>query len=281
MKPIDPLTFLLLVMLLMSNGSYAQDDFAVLEGPYLGQKPPGLTPLAFAPRGRSPEHRDHSGFFTSDMKEFYFTRRNNKDKQWSLVVFKSKNNQWHESIVGPRVGRPILSPDGNIMHLGKQYMERTKTGWSEVKKLGSFFKDFRIMRLMSSANGTYYFDDAIESVPIRYSRLIDGKHEKPIAVNIDFGDWNAHPFIAPDESYLIWDEQREASSNLYISFRQKDDSWGAAIKFGNKINTDANEGGAIVTPDGKYLFFNRFISNENAGMYWVDAQVIDDLKLKQ
>jgi hypothetical protein len=284
MKPIGVFFVLLLCTLTMSIKSYGDDKSSVLEGPYVGQKPPGLTPKVFAPSDRSIEHRDHSGFFTPDMKEFYFTRRNNKDRKWSLVVFKSKGNQWRESLVGPRVGRPIFTPDGKTMHLGKHYKQRTEAGWSEMKSLGPIFEDFRIMRLMSSATGTYYFDDATESGPIRYSRLIDGKHEKPKAVNIDFGDWNAHPFIAPDESYLIWDEQGEngnGGADLFISFRQQDGSWGAAINLGDTINTSANEGGATVTPDGKYLFFNRFISNENAGMYWVDAQIIETLRSKE
>jgi len=284
MKPITILILVLLSILTISSNSYAHDKSSVLEGPYVGQKLPGLTPKAFAPRVRSTEHRDHSGFFSPDMKEFYFTRRNNTTKKWSLMVFKSEGKQWRESVMGPRVGRPIFTPDGNTMHLGKRYMEQTETGWSEIKSLGTPFKDFRIMRLMSSANGTYYFDDATESGPIRYSRLIDGKREKPKAVEIDFGDWNAHPFIAPDESYLIWDEQGEngyGGADLFIAFRQKDGLWGAAINLGDTINTSANESGATVTPDGKYLFFNRFISNENAGMQWVDAQIIEALRAKQ
>jgi hypothetical protein len=274
---------LLLSVLAMSSKSYGHDKPPVLEGPYLGQKPPGSIPKVFAPTVLSTEHRDGSGFFTPDMKEFYFTRKSSKDGKWSLVVFKSENNRWRESVVGPRVGRPILKPDGKTMHLGKHYMERTKTGWSEVKSLGPLFKDFRIMRLMSSSNGTYYFDDAIESGPIRYSRLIDGRHEKPRAVNIDFGAWNAHPFIAQDESYLIWDEQGDngyGGADLFISFRQKDGSWGAGINLGDAINTSASENGAYVTPDGKYFFFNRYVSEENAGMYWVDAQIIESLRPK-
>lgn len=275
---------LVLSILLMSSKSYGYDKPTILEGPYVGQKPPGSIPKPFAPSGLSPDRRDHSGFFSPDLTEFYFTRRSNITKKWSLIAFKSENNQWRESVVGPRVGRPIFTPEGNIMHLGKRYMERTENGWSEIKSLGPLFEDFRIMRLMSSANGTYYFDDATKSGPIRYSRLINGKHEKPKSVNIDFGDWNAHPFIAPDESYLIWDEQGEnghGGSDLFIAFKQNDGSWGDAINLGDTINTGANEGGATVTPDGKYLFFNRFISNENAGMFWVDAQVLETLRTKQ
>ena len=92
-----------------------------------------------------------------------------------------------------------------------------------------------------------------------------------------------HRYSRPDESYLIWDEQGEnghGGADLFISFKQEDNSWGAAINLGDTINTSANEGGATVTPDGKYLFFNRFISNENAGMFWVDAQVIEMLRPK-
>lgn len=245
---------LLLSVLAMSSKNYGHDKPPVLEGPYLGQKPPGSIPKVFAPSVLSTEHRDGSGFFTPDMKEFYFTRKSSKDGKWSLVVFKSEDNRWRESVMGPRVGRPIITPDGNTMLLGKHYMERTKTGWSEVKSLGPLFKDFRIMRLMSSSNGTYYFDEASESGPIRYSRLINGKREKPKALDIEFGNWNAHPFIAPDESYLIWDADSEnGDSDVFISFRQKDGSWGAAINLGDTINTSASEMAPYVSPDGKYF----------------------------
>jgi len=274
---------LLLYVLAISSKSYGGDNPLVVAEHYLGQKPPGSIPSVFAPGGLSTEHRDRGGFFTPDMKEYYFTRKNHKDRKWSLVAFKSENNQWRESVIGPRVGRPILTPDGKTMHLGKHYMERTKTGWSEIKSLGPLFKDLRIMRLMSSSYGTYYFDDSVESVPIRYSRLINGKHEAPKTLNIDFGAWNAHPYIAPDESYLLWDDQRESGygrSDLYISFRQKNGIWGAAINLGNTINSSAGEAGPYVTPDGKYLFFNRHVSEENAGIYWVDAQILETLRPK-
>ena len=126
---------------------------------------------------------------------------------------------------------------------------------------------------------------------IRYSRLIDGKREepRPFGKEINTGTWNAHPLIAPDESYIMWDGERDGGygdSDIYISFRQKDGSWGEAINLGDKINTDAEEGGASVTPDGKYFFFGRVITPEigdalaNVDIYWVDAQIIEDLRPK-
>lgn len=288
MKRITIFITLLISVLAMSSKSHSQVELPVLEGPYLGQKPPGLTPKVFAPSVLSIEHRDGNGFFTPDMKEFYFTRRSNIDGKWTLVVFKSENNIWRESVVGPRVGRPIFTPDGKVMLLGKNYMTRTDTGWSEVKSLGAMFdrKDWRIMRLSASAKGTYVFDDAKSNDVIRILRLKDGKREEPklLGKDINSGKWTAHPFISPDESYLIWDSERvngQGESDLYISFRQQDGSWGAAINMGDKINTSGAERGGYVTPDGKYFFYNSPISKSNSGIHWVDAQIIETLRPKQ
>jgi hypothetical protein len=282
------LIVLLLSILSLSSKSYGHDKTLVLEGPYLGQKPPGSMPRVFAPSVLSIEHRDGSAFFTPDMKEFYFTRKDSKDGKWSLIVFKSENNRWRESVVGPRVGRPILAPDGKTMHLGKYYMQRTETGWSEVKSLGPMFdrEDWGIMRLSASAKGTYVFDDYKNGDVIRISRFKDGKREEPklLGKDINSGKWTAHPFIAADDSYLIWDSERDGGygeSDLYISYRQQDSSWGKAINLGDKVNTGSGESGAYVSPDGKYLFFNRYINEKKSSIYWVDAQIIEALRPKQ
>jgi hypothetical protein len=296
MKSIYPSMILLLSTVMLSSTVQAQDEMPVLKGPYLGQKLPGLTPEIFAPGIVSTGQRDGSGFFSPDMKEFYFTRKSDEGNKWSLIGFKSDNNRWHQSVVRPRVGRPNISPDGKTMHLGKQYMTRNGDGWSEIKSLGSPYEEIRIMRLMSSSKGTYVLDEGTRdgNGVLRYSSLKDGVREepKPFGKEINTGTWNAHPFIAPDESYLIWDGERDSGfgdNDLYISFRQQNGAWGEAINMGDKINTEAPENGASVTPDGKYLFFNRNTGvgdvNRNAGvgdgdLYWVDAQIIENLKLK-
>lgn len=289
MKSISPL---ILFVFMMSSGSYSQDELPVLEGPYLGQKPPGSTAEAFAPGIVSTEHYEIFGSFAPGMKEFYFVR-GGTDKKQNLVVFKSQNNQWRESIVGPRAGEPAISPDGKTMHLGKRYMERTDAGWSEVKSLGAPFKEIRIMRLTASSKGTYVFDEATRdgNGVLRYSRLVDGKREEPklLSKEINTGKWIAHPFIAPDESYIIFDGERDGGfggSDLYISFRQQGGSWGEAVNLGNKINSEREDAYGSVTPDGKYLFFYRSISPRtedtlaNVDIYWVDAQFIETLRPK-
>lgn len=281
-----------LALLIVGCGSQPQDELPVLQGSYLGQEPPGLTPKTFAPGIISTEGWEVSGVFTPDMNEFYFIREvgvNEGNPKQEFVVFKNENNRWEETVVSPRVGQPFISPDGEIMHLGKRYKERIDTGWSEIKSLSSPFVDIQIMRLTASAAGTYVFDEV--GLPdgdgvLRYSRLIDGEREdpQPFGDEINTGSFNAHPFIAPDESYVLWDGRRDSgygSSDIYVSFRQQDGSWGSATNLGNKVNTEAWEAGARVTPDGKYLFFNRNMGSdnyENVDIFWVDAQIIEDLR---
>jgi hypothetical protein len=293
MKSILPPTLLLLSVLVMSSVSQAQDAIPIPDGPYLGQKPPGSIPEPFAPGIVTTTGWEYGAVFTPDMKEFYFLRNNAETDQHELVVFQNENSQWQQTGVSPRQGQPIIAPDGKTMHLGRRYKERTDAGWSDRKNLGAPFEDIFIMRLSASSNGTYYFDQIVEdgeggydSAPIQSSQFVDGKYDdpKPLGKEINSGKQNSHPFIAPDESYIIWDSQRDqgfGDADIYISFKSEDGSWGEAINMGDNINTDAWEAAASVTPDGKYLFFNRNMGSgeyENVDIFWVDAQIIESLR---
>lgn len=277
------------------NSNRQENDSLAIENPYLGQKPPGLTPIPFAPGLVSTDLIEVNSAFTPDMKAFYFIRRGEENKKSAFYEYKYNeiNGMWEKSeVASPWIGRPVISPDGETMHLGDRYLKRTESGWSELQNLEppTVSNDsMYIMRLSSAANGTYYFDTYMESdstFPIRYSRLIDGKHEEPIALpkTINTGAFLSHPFIAPDESYLLFDAQREdgfGDSDIYISFKQKDGTWGNAINLGDKINTNAWEASASITPDGKYLFFTRNVGSddfENIDVFWVSARVVENLK---
>ena len=295
MKRIYAPTTLLLSLLMMSGCSHSQNTIPIAEGPYLGQKPPGSTAEIFAPSiVNTKDNREVGGMFAADMNEFYFIRRPLGEESSSneLVVLEFKNNQWRESIAKQGVSGTSISPDGKTFYLDTQYMERTNAGLSEPKSLGAPFKDIDIMRLSGSSNGTLYFDTFTPELdtPLRYSRMIDGKYEQPKSLGPQFGigKYNAHPFIAPDESYIIWDSRRESgygTSDLYISFRAEDGTWGPAINMGDKINTVAAENHPNVSPDGKFIFFDRrngerIYGQKKVDIYWVDAQIIETLRPK-
>jgi len=271
-------------------------DFPALENRYFGEEPPGLTPKPFAPAIISREGLYEGGVFSHDMKEYYFTRKNGKYKKRTFFVIRYENNRWgQESETDIRW--PQFSADGNTMYLGKEYRERTETGWSELRSQGEFLKDMAHGMSISS-KGTYYFtvyrkEDGHNNGSIHYSRFIKGKQENPVKMNPDIntGEYIAQPFIAPDESYLIWSVRREGGygqADIYISFKQKDGSWLPAINMGPIINTEMQESSPKVTHDGRYLFFTRGewkvkedgSRNYVGKRYWVDVQVIENLRPK-
>ena len=71
-----------------------QDDFPVLKGPYLGQKPPGSIPEIFAPGIVSTEENRELGgcAFSPDGKECYFTRAIEND--WVIFFTRWENEGW-------------------------------------------------------------------------------------------------------------------------------------------------------------------------------------------
>ncbi|TJY36132.1 hypothetical protein E5167_08655 [Pontimicrobium aquaticum] len=277
---------LILTFVISLNTIFAQEkiedafSFPHLEDRYFGQKTPGLIPEIFAPGIVSTDEYIESLFtFTPDMKEFYFNRIGGKYKETTLLVMQYKNNRWSEP--------SVLSTDID------KHRERFDPHWLEFKSLESF-KGLPILGFTVSSNRTYYvyFLERDGKGHMSYSRLINGKYEDLQKMNneINSGLYKAHPFIAPDESYLMWDAEKEGENtpDIYVSFRQKDGSWGAAINMGDKINTAAYEQRPRVTPDGKYLFFWRGDKKARedgssywvGSPYWVDARVIENLRPK-
>ncbi len=267
------------------QSDYHSDNYGV-EGPYLNQRPPGSSPEVFAPGLVSTEHYSYGAAFTPDMQTFYFRRIPGAGSDMEYVAYHYRNHQWQMTLLDDIAGQPFFSPDGHRLHLGKRFKEHTAGGWSETQMLGQPYEDLLIMRMTSSAMGTWVFDEVGSEDGdgvLRYAKQVDGQRLPPAAFGsaINAGTFNAHPFIAPDESYLIWDCRREGGfggADIYISFRQADNSWGPAINLGPEINSAGWDAAASVTPDGKYLFFHRLNEHGNANIYWVDASFIDQLR---
>ena len=270
-----------------------KNDSTTEENLYFGYKPPGLTPEIFVPKKSTSEDWKLGNENSLDMQEFYFTYSGNDPFQPAVVVYRQEESYYR---VNKYTFRPRSTENSNILYSRHNYIERTDSGWSKIKSLGPMFdrEDWGIMVLSVSNKGTIVFDDYKSNDVIRISRIKDGKREEPklLGKEINSGKWTAHPFIAPDESFLIWGSEREdgyGKSDNYISFRQQDGSWGSAINMGDEINSELVENGARLTPDGKYLLFGR--SEEKVRedgstywetkQYWVDAKIIEQLRPQQ
>lgn len=240
-----------------------------------------------APGFISTHNLEIMGLFAPGMNEFYFVRQVKGEPPRNLVV-RCQNGVWTGPFEEQHSGQVSISPDGSVMHLGDKFRDRTPLGWSKEQSIDAPLDDVEIMRLTSSSAGTYFFDERDDIGTIRYSKLKDGVRERPrtLGDTVNDGTFTAHPYIAPDESFLIWDSVREGGfgdSDLYISFRLQDGTWSDAINMGPEINTEFEDAYGSVTPDGNFLVFHTvFLGNtfddSFADIHWINARVIDGLR---
>lgn len=174
--------------------------------------------------------------------------------------------------------RPLPGAKKNELH--QWQIEKTATGWSEPKPLGPPFDGRFCMYASVAANSNIYFtgEDGIH-----LAKFEEGKYAFPekLPQAINHLTYAAHPFIASDESYLIFDAQpQEGNADLFISFRNHDGTWSSAKSLDSRFNTDQDDLCAFVSRDGKYLFFSR-LSPGQGDIFWVSAQVIDGLRPRQ
>ncbi len=61
---------------------------------------------------------------------------------------------------------------------------------------------------------------------------------------------------------------------------ESDGSWTDAINLGITINTGKQERFPSLSPDGKYLFFTRWVAPGNEDVMWVSAEIINRIRKK-
>jgi hypothetical protein len=299
---------LLTVAVISTNAQQA--DFPKLTGPYLGQKPPGLTPEIFAPDVIS--DAPHSvAVFSPDGREAFWvpwsTLRMNMMKQangiWTkpqTVSFASEydaENPWFTGD-GTRMYFTSTRPLESEGLAGKEkfwneniwYVGREQDGWSEPVALGPEVNSMGLHWQISidDLNSDLYFSasngEGGGGSDIYQSVLADERYSIPVklseAVNTK-GDEDT-PFVASDGSYLIFARKPGADTfaDLYISFRNVDRAWTSAIPMGSPINSEAHEVCPLVTRDGKYMFFISMRSGKPQ-IYWVDAKIIEELRRRK
>jgi hypothetical protein len=290
-----------------------QNDFPVLTGPYLGQKPPGMTPevLVFPAPLRE-------GVFSPDGCELMLPTPS------GIMVTRLENGRWTQpKTAGFSGGDMNYSPDGRklffasnrplqkdgppLNHYDLCVIRRTETGWSEPDNLGSPINTEQHESYASIAgNGNLYFfrdggggtaqaagggvvvrgapGGTPPGVDIYCSKFLNGRYAIPekLGPEINSEAVDLDPFIAPDESFLIFHSNRAGGfgqMDLYISFRNRDGAWTPAVNMGDKINSAGSEACGRVSAGGTYFFFNKSnLQTRTRGLYWVRTKIFEELK---
>jgi hypothetical protein len=198
-------------------------------------------------------------------------------------------------------------------------VDKKDDAWGEPRLFTELDKwDMTFSKVQVTANGNIYFQSTYPKPALPYeswgvgffrSKLVDGDYQKPemldssinTATNLDYAF-----HIDPNEEFIIFASDRPggySSLDLYISYRQANDSWGEAINLGEKINTHGIDGSdwPFLSPDSKYLFFmttvkpkndidiNQYtydelresqlsITNGDSKIHWVNTSFIEELK---
>lgn len=292
---------LIIFLSLIVRFSFGQ-EFTDLYGDYLGQASPGDTPVVFAREIVSDTLLQHSApAFSPDGNEvFWWSFYYGKKTLYFHKTMRRVNNRWTMPEISPFVGIPFFSPVAKRLYCctleDPNYFEKQEDGWSEPKSVGivARFPQIKMVEFPSiSRNGTLYFNGYAEgfkfNIAIYRSELINGEYAKPELlpshINIPGdGMLNQTPYIAPDESYLIYCSRSftpvDDEGDLFICFRRPDGSWTDRIKLDESINTKGMERFPFVSPDGKYFFFNRYDPVYDEDVYWMSAGFIDSLREK-
>ncbi len=283
-------------LILKLGGNADPQRFPELRGSFIGMEPPGKQPKVFAPDIVLPSHSSVTS--TPDGKEFYWqsakqtiwTTRWDKDgwKRPEAVPFsQAVERQYRDDV-------PFVAPDGKRMFFtstrpisgvepGKEniwYVERASEGWANPKPVSAEVNSLTLHWQVSvAASGTLYFagtgPECYGSMDVYSSRLVNGSYQKPVNLGpVINGQGNdAFPFIAPDESYLIFGKDSSVNSAYFsISFRGPQGQWLPPIRLSQEWKGYC----PVVSPDGKYLFYLG--QAEVAAIFWINAGFIRELR---
>ncbi len=314
-KQIEYFLLIFFILSIFHNLS-AKEDWPVLKGPYLGQKPPGMIPEIFAPGIISTKNNNEALFcmYMDGNRLFLFTRSSPGAPgqiYYPIYMTELKDGKWTKPYLTTFHSKPCdvnlsLIPDGKILYFGSRrsldgrgesskgfniwIVKKTTEGFSNPKMLDSPVnsKYYDIYPSVTKEGTIYFFSEregGLGKADIYRSKFIDEKYSsvENLGKPINTENSEIDPFIAPDESYLIYCSRTlggYGGHDLYITFRNQNGSWTEPVNMGPEINSSSYDWIPYVTSDGKYFFF----TSNRAGdydIYWMSAKIIEKLKQKE
>lgn len=266
---------------------------------YLGQKLPTEIPERFAPAILSAFPFLGRIAFSPDGKECLFTVGDANYATMRLFMTRYAEGAWTPPVVTPftagleHSGEPWFSPDGKRIYFTAMAkdsscrmdiycVDRSDLGWGIPIRLpapiNSQAADFCYSQV---ADGTLYFlsNRSGASQAYRARPQADGslKAELIPAPVLSVGTYEGDPCVPRDGRFLVFYSGRPGGFgmvDLMASFPDGKGEWTKPINLGADFNTAAEEYGATLSPDGKYLFFVRK-TMEKGELFWVSTRAIE------
>lgn len=230
--------------------------------------------------------KDVFDFELTERESNYFIKSNAKVSKMGIQI----NTPFHEM-------GPILSPDGKTLYFSR-YNHTTKDGysedeediwfskrdeinggWSEPKKFNEPFNNSfpnYVDAVASDGNtlllGNVYLEDGSMSHGLSVSRKLNNEWSFPQELNVKalkrFTEWTGC-FLSNDEKVLVMSCSKKSSlrlnSELYVSFRIKENEYTKPVNMGKVINSKFNELSPFLSKDGNTIFFSSNREGGNGG----------------
>lgn len=295
---------LILILISVSANTYfTQEQREALKGDYLGQKPPGLTKQMFLPGMISSDAPEGCLCISFDGNFLVFRRHWREDT--TVFLMERKNHEWTGPEIAPffnqkfRFGDFTFSPNELKLYFTS---DRPLKGGVEKNISSDLWVVENIngqwqepIHLPSPINSTlhesypsvdkdkmlYFFRryDAENGLSqIMSAEFKNGRYSEPTVlgrnINTKWDEWD--PAVSADGKTLLFCSKKPSGmgeDDIYVSFKDENGRWGAAINLGEKVNTQRSENRPFITADGKYLFFNSDTGGSR-NIFWIDMEVI-------
>jgi len=262
-----------------------------------------MTPEIFAPGIISREDRyEYVLTFSPDLEECVFGVTDRFWSSFTLMYTRMRDDgSWTDPIAAPFQGHgdgllPAFTHDGKTIFFISMrpnyppsniwYAVRNDRGWNEPEMVPiPVSTDADEFGLSLTSHDRLFFTSnrpgSLGEHDIYSASAINGRYLSidNVGSPINTRHNEASPCIAPDESYLIFESNRPGGFgevDLYVSFFEND-QWTEPKNLGPGINTSQIDDAAYVSPDGKFLFFNRrenWVTDVTTDIYWVDIRIV-------
>ena len=267
-------------------------------GAYLGVKKPGSAPEPFAPELFRDIYRVHSvPAFSPDGREVYweciFMRGNNDaDRIWFM---REESGRWTAPRVAPFSTYPSGGPaffakgralvyhslqprdhsDRPAKDLDLWIVEREGRGWGSPRRLDTPLNRDGSNEVYPyvASDGSIYLSQG--SRGLVKSALVEGKYGEVETIGDLFASEVVDKCRATEHMLLYSDRGRRDrfEYEIYISLHLPDGRWSKPVYLGDRLHPGRRATQAVVSLDGKYLFFTSDFYFE-----WVDAGILDQFR---
>jgi hypothetical protein len=283
MKKAKKSSTIMLMCFAFTTADSLGDDFPALKGPYLGQKPPGQQAELFAPHIIAYEVHE-SPSVSPELKEMVIDSMGEVTKCYKMIgEIWTLQKEMPFNLPPGTCSSIFLSPSGQRVCFQMWenndeyfYVSEKKDGkWTPAHSVGDEINSCKIHWQFSAAENENLYFSSENHILVS---VFDGtQYLKPVPLTLENNELikGETPFIAPDESYLIYSSGFDKQdSDLYISYRLDNKKWTKPINLGPSINIEGNLNLCPkISPDRKYLFFISRRFGPDFQIFWADADL--------